>query len=143
MRFKIPPTLKAILLGSVIGGVGSVVLSLTLEPEISELRMGQYGLFIGLIASSTATSIITASSPNKDQSKPELTPNKLDSKPDFNPILAEIVIKATNNHLNALLPGSPEYFEALELYGKLLLGNSDTPNTNSKKSKTSHHAQGA
>ena len=37
MRLKIPPTLKAILLGSVIGGVSSVLLSLTLEPEISEV----------------------------------------------------------------------------------------------------------
>jgi hypothetical protein len=143
MRLKIPQTLKAILLGSVIGGVSSVLLSLTLEPEISEVRMGQYGAFIGLIASATATATLTPSTRKDDQLKPDTNPNKLDSKPDFNPILAEIVIKATNNHLNALLPGSPEYFEALELYGKLLLGNSDTPNTNTPKTKTSHHVQGA
>jgi hypothetical protein len=136
-------SLKAILIGSVIGGVSSVLLSLTLEPEISEVRMGQYGLFIGLIASSVTSVTLTPSTRKDDQSKPELPPNKPDSKPDFNPILGEIVIKATNNHLNALLPGSPEYFEALELYGKLLLGNSGTPNTNTPKNKTSHHAQGA
>jgi gas vesicle protein len=136
-------SLKAILIGSVIGGISSVLLSLTLEPEISEVRMGQYGLFIGLIASSVTSVILTPSTRKDDQSKPELTPNKPDSKPEFNPILTEIVIKATNNHLNALLPGSPEYFEALELYGKLLLGNSGTPNTNTPKNKTSHHAQGA
>jgi len=105
--------------------------------------MGQYGAFIGLIASATATATLTPSTRKDDQLKPDTNPNKLDSKPDFNPILAEIVIKATNNHLNALLPGSPEYFEALELYGKLLLGNSDTPNTNTPKTKTSHHVQGA
>ena len=136
-------SLKAILIGSVIGGVSSVLLSLTLEPEISEVRMGQYGLFIGLIASATATATLTASNPNKPQSNPDSTPNKLDSKTDFNPILGELIQKATENHLNALLPGSPEYFEALELYGKLLLGNSGTPNTNTPKNKTSHHAQGA
>jgi hypothetical protein len=136
-------SLKAILIGSVIGGISSVLLSLTLEPEISEVRMGQYGLFIGLIASATATATLTASNPNKPQSNPDSTPNKLDSKTDFNPILGELIQKATENHLNALLPGSPEYFEALELYGKLLLGNSGTPNTNTPKTKTSHHAQGA
>ncbi len=147
-------SLKAILIGSVIGGISSVLLSLTLEPEISEVRMGQYGLFIGLIASATATATLTASNPNKPQSNPDSTPNKLDSNPDstpnkldsktdFNPILGELIQKATENHLNALLPGSPEYFEALELYGKLLLGNSGTPNTNTPKNKTSHHAQGA
>jgi hypothetical protein len=136
-------SLKAILIGSVIGGISSVLLSLTLEPEISEVRMGQYGLFIGLIASATATATLTASNPNKPQSNPDSTPNKLDSKTDFNPILGELIQKATENHLNALLPGSPEYFEALELYGKLLLGNSGTPNTNTPKNKTSHHAQGA
>ncbi|MEL0594278.1 MAG: hypothetical protein U1V55_07635 [Planktothrix rubescens PR222] len=140
---EILSSLKAILIGSVIGGISSVLLSLTLEPEISEVRMGQYGLFIGLIASSVTSVILTPSTRKDDQSKPELPPNKPDSKPDFNPILGEIVIKATNNHLNALLPGSPEYFEALELYGKLLLGNSGTPNTNTPKNKTSHHAQGA
>jgi hypothetical protein len=143
MRFKIPPTLKAILLGSVIGGVSSVLLSLTLEPEISELRMGQYGLFIGLIASATATATLTPSTRKDDQSKPELTPNKQPLKTDFNPILGELIQKATENHLNALLPGSPEYFEALELYGKLLSGENGTPNTNTTKSKTSHHVQGA
>ena len=143
MRLKIPSTLKAILLGSVIGGVSSVLLSLTLEPEISELRMGQYGAFIGLIASATATATLTPSTRKDDQSKPELTPNKQPLKTDFNPILGELIQKATENHLNALLPGSPEYFETLELYGKLLLGNSDTPNTNTPKTKTSHHAQGA
>jgi hypothetical protein len=140
---EILSSLKAILIGSVIGGISSVLLSLTLEPEISEVRMGQYGLFIGLIASATATATLTASNPNKPQSNPDSTPNKLDSKTDFNPILGELIQKATENHLNALLPGSPEYFEALELYGKLLLGNSGTPNTNTPKNKTSHHAQGA
>ena len=143
MRLKIPPTLKAILLGSVIGGVSSVLLSLTLEPEISEVRMGQYGAFIGLIASASTTSLISGSGTNKDQSKPELTPNKQPLKTDFNPILGELIQKATENHLNALLPGSPEYFEALELYGKLLSGENGTPNTNTPKTKTSHHVQGA
>ena len=143
MRFKIPPTLKAILLGSVIGGVGSVVLSLTLEPEVSEVRMGQYGAFIGLIASAVAVTTITASSPNKDQSKPDYTPNKPEFKPDYNPILVEMIQKATENHLNRLQPGSPEYFEALELYGKVLSGENGTPNTNTTKTKTSHHVQGA
>jgi len=142
MGFKLPQTLKAILLGSVIGGVSSVLLSLTLEPEISELRMGQYGLFIGLIASSVTSATLTPSTRKDDQLKPDYTPNKLDSKPDFNPILAEIVIKATNNHLNALLPGSPEYFEALELYGKLLSGENGTPNTNTPKTKTLHRNDG-
>lgn len=143
MKLKIPPTLKAILIGSVIGGVSSVLLSLTLESEVSEVRMGQYGAFIGLIASAVATATLTASNPNKPQSNPDFTPNKLDSKTDFNPILGELIQKATENHLNALLPGSSEYFEALELYGKLLSGENSTPNTNTPKTKTSHHAQGA
>jgi len=143
MKLKIPPTLKSILLGSVIGGVSSVLLSLTLEPEVSEIRMGQYGAFIGLIASATTTATLTASNPNKNQSKGDFIPNKLDAKPDYSPILGELIQKATENHLNALLPGSPEYFEALELYGKLLSGENGTPNTNTPKTKTSHHVQGA
>jgi hypothetical protein len=136
-------SLKAILIGSVIGGVSSVLLSLTLEPEISEVRMGQYGLFIGLIASSVTSVTLTPSTRKDDQSKPELTPNKQPLKTDFNPILGELIQRATENHLNCLQPGSPEYFEALELYGKVLSGENNPPPTNTPKTKTSHHTQGA
>ncbi len=140
---KILEPVKAILLGTMIGGVSSVLLSLTLEPEISELRMGQYGLFIGLIASSTATSIITASSPNKDQSKPDYTPNKPELKPDFSLVLGELIQRSAENHLNALLPGTPEYYTALDLYWKTLSGENDTSNTNTQKTKTLHRNDGA
>lgn len=143
MKFNLHPSLSTILAGTAIGAVGSVLLSLTLEPEISEIRMGQYGAFIGLIASATSVAMITDNIGNKDQSKGDSNPNKIDSKTDFNPILAEIVQKATENHLNALRPGSSEYFEALELYGKMLSGENTTPPTNSKKPKSSHHAQRA
>jgi len=142
MRFKLPQTLKAIMVGTVIGGISSVLLSLTLEPEISEVRMGQYGGFIGLIASSTTTALLAVTTRNNTQSKPDYTSNKSDSKPDFNLVLGELIQRATENHLNCLQPGSPEYFEALELYGKLLSGENGTPNINTQKTKTSHHAQG-
>lgn len=133
MNLKIPETVKAILAGTTLGAIGSVILSLTLEPEISEMRMGQYGAFIGLIASATTTATITANNDNKDQSKGDFNPNKLPSETDFNPILADIVKKSAENHLNALQPGSSEYFKALELYGNLLSGENNPPPTNSKK----------
>lgn len=140
MKLKIPLTLKSILLGSVIGGVSSILLSLTLEPEVSESRMGQYGAFIGLIASSVSVATITASGINKDQSKGDFIPNKHPQESENNPLLQELVRDAAENHLNNLQPGSSEYFSALELYGKLLSGENSPPPTNSKKSKTSHHA---
>ena len=142
MRLKIPQTLKAIILGSVIGGVSSVLLSLTLEPEISEVRMGQYGAFIGLIASASTTSLISGSSTNKDQSKPDYTPNKPELKPDFSLVLGELIQRSAENHLNALLPGSPEYYTALDMYWKTLSGENDTPNTNTQKTKTLHRNDG-
>jgi hypothetical protein len=142
MRLKIPPTLKAILLGSVIGGVSSVLLSLTLEPEISEVRMGQYGAFIGLIASASTTSLISGSGTNKDQSKTDYTPNKPELKPDFSLVLGELIQRSAENHLNALLPGSPEYYTALDMYWKTLSGENDTPNTNTQKTKTLHRNDG-
>lgn len=140
---KIPEPVKAIMVGTVIGGLSSVLLSLTLEPEISEVRMGQYGGFIGLIASSTTTALLAITTRNNTQSNKETSPNKSDSKPDFNLVLGELIQRATENHLNCLQPGSPEYFEALELYGKVLSPESTTPNTNTQKIKTSHHVQGA
>ena len=143
MRFKIPPTLKAILLGSVIGGVSSVLLSLTLEPEISEVRMGQYGAFIGLIASSVTSATLTASGINKAQSKSDFNPNKHPQASENNPLLQELVRDAAENHLNSLQPGSSEYFSALELYGKMLSVENNPPPTNTPKTKTSHHSQGA
>ena len=140
---KILEPVKAILLGTMVGGVSSVLISLTLEPEISEIRMGQYGLIVGLIASSVSTTINTITDRNSTQSKPDYTPNKPELKPDFSLVLGELIQRSAENHLNALLPGSPEYFEALELYGKLLSGENGTPNTNTPKTKTSHHVQGA
>lgn len=139
---KIPEPVKAIMVGTVIGGISSVLLSLTLEPEISEVRMGQYGGFIGLIASSTTTALLAITTRNNTQSNKETSPNRSDPKPDFNLVLGELIQRATENHLNCLQPGSPEYFEALELYGKVLSPESTTPNTNTQKTKTSHHAQG-
>lgn len=139
---KILEPVKAIILGTVIGGISSVMLSLTLEPEISEFRMGQYGGFIGLIASSATSAILAAASPNNTQSNKEIDPNKLDSKPDFNLILGELIQRSAESHLNALPPGSPEYYTALDLYWKTLSGENPTPNTNTQKSKTLHRNDG-
>lgn len=140
---KIPEPVKAIFLGTVISVVSSVTLSLTLEPEISEVRMGQYGGFIGLIASSTTTALLAITTRNNSQSNKEIDPNKSDSKPDFNLVLGELIQRATENHLNCLQPGSPEYFEALELYGKVLSGENGTLNTDTQKTKTLHRNDGA
>lgn len=140
---KILEPVKAILLGTIVGGVSSVLLSLTLEPEISEVRMGQYGAFIGLIASSTTTAILTIATRNNSQSNKEIDTNKIDSKPDFSLVLGELIQRSAENHLNALLPGSPEYYTALDLYWKTLSGENDTPNTNTQKTKTLHRNNGA
>ena len=140
---KILEPVKAILLGTIVGGVSSVLLSLTLEPEISEVRMGQYGTFIGLIASSTTTAILTIATRNNSQSNKEIDTNKIDSKPDFSLVLGELIQRSAENHLNALLPGSPEYYTALDLYWKTLSGENDTPNTNTQKTKTLHRNDGA
>jgi len=133
MNLKIPETVKAILAGTTLGAIGSVMLSLTLEPEISESRMGQYGAFIGLIASASSVAIVQGSNAINNRQNANLHPNKLPSETDFNPILADIVKKSAENHLNALQPGSSEYFKALELYGNLLSGENNPPPTNSKK----------
>lgn len=142
MDIKIPEPVKAILVGTVIGGISSVLLSLTLEPEISEVRMGQYGGVIGLIASSTTTALLAITTRNNSQSNKEIDTNKSDSKPDFNLILGELIQKSAENHLNALPPGSPEYYTALDLYWKTLSGENGTPNTNTQKSKTLHRNDG-
>lgn len=139
MKLNLPQTLNAILTGTTLGAIGSVMLSLTLEPEISEIRMGQYGAFIGLIASATSVATITASGINRAQLKGDSNPNKHPQQLENNPLLQELVRDAAENHLNSLQPGSSEYFEALELYGKMVLPENATPSTNSKKSKTSHH----
>ena len=139
---KILEPVKAILLGTMIGGVSSVLISLTLEPEISEIRMGQYGLIVGLIASSVSTTINTITDRNSTQSKPDYTPNKPELKPDFSLVLGELIQRSAENHLNALLPGSPEYYTALDLYWKTLSGENDTPNTNTQKTKTLHRNDG-
>ena len=143
MDIKIPEPVKAIMIGTMIGGLSSVLISLTLEPEVSEVRMGQYGGFIGLIASSTTTAILTIATRNNSQSNKEIDPNKSDPKPDFNLILGELIQRSAENHLNALLPGSPEYYTALDLYWKTLSGENDTPNTNTQKTKTLHRNDGA
>ena len=142
MDIKISEPVKAIMVGTVISGLSSVLLSLTLEPEISEVRMGQYGGFIGLIASSTTTALLAITTRNNTQSKPDYRPNKSDPNPGFSIVFGELIQRATENHLNCLQPGSSEYFEALELYGKVLSGENGTPNINTQKTKTSHHAQG-
>ena len=139
---KILEPVKAILLGTMVGGVSSVLISLTLEPEISEIRMGQYGLIVGLIASSVSTTINTITDRNSTQSKPDYTPNKPELKPDFSLVLGELIQRSAENHLNALLPGSPEYYTALDLYWKTLSGENDTPNTNTQKTKTLHRNDG-
>ena len=139
---KILEPVKAILLGTMIGGVSSVLISLTLEPEISEIRMGQYGLIVGLIASSVSTTINTITDRNSTQSKPDYTPNKPELKPDFSLVLGELIQRSAENHLNALLPGSPEYYTALDMYWKTLSGENDTPNTNTQKTKTLHRNDG-
>ena len=133
MNLKIPETVKAILAGTTLGAIGSVILSLTLEPEISEMRMGQYGAFIGLIASATTTATITANNDNKDQSKGDFNPNKHPQQLENKPFLQELVKDAAEKHLDALQPGSSEYFKALELYGNLLSGENNPPPTNLKK----------
>lgn len=143
MNLKIPETVKAILAGTTLGAIGSVMLSLTLEPEISEIRMGQYGAFIGLLSSATAVSLVVGSSRNNESEKSILNPNKHPQQSGNNPLLQELVRDAAENHLNSLQPGSSEYFSALELYGKMLSGENAPPPTNSKKSKTSHRNQGA
>ena len=139
---KILEPVKAILLGTMVGGVSSVLISLTLEPEISEIRMGQYGLIVGLIASSVSTTINTITDRNSTQSKPDYTPNKPELKPDFSLVLGELIQRSAENHLNALLPGSPEYYTALDMYWKTLSGENDTPNTNTQKTKTLHRNDG-
>ena len=139
---KIPEPVRAIFLGTAISVVSSVMLSLTLEPEISEVRMGQYGGFIGLIASSTTTALLAITTRNNSQSNKEISPNKSDLKPDFNLLLGELIQRATENHINCLQPGSPEYFEALELYGKVLSGENSPPHTNTPKTKTLHRNDG-
>ncbi|ADZ31636.1 hypothetical protein PaVLD_ORF129L [Planktothrix phage PaV-LD] len=143
MDIKIPEPVKAIMIGTMIGGLSSVLISLTLEPEVSEVRMGQYGGFIGLIASSTTTAILVVATRNNSQSNKEIDTNKIDSKPDFSLVLGELIQRSAENHLNALLPGSPEYYTALDLYWKTLSGENDTPNTNTQKTKTLHRNDGA
>lgn len=143
MDIKIPEPVKAIMIGTMIGGLSSVLISLTLEPEVSEVRMGQYGGFIGLIASSTTTAILVIAGRNNSQSNKEIGPNKSDPKPDFSLVLGELIQRSAENHLNALLPGSPEYYTALDLYWKTLSGENDTPNTNTQKTKTLHRNDGA
>lgn len=143
MDIKIPEPVKAIMIGTMIGGLSSVLISLTLEPEVSEVRMGQYGGFIGLIASSTTTAILVVATRNNSQSNKEIDTNKIDSKPDFSLVLGELIQRSAENHLNALLPGSPEYYTALDLYWKTLSGENDTPNTNTQKTKTLHRNNGA
>ncbi|HEY9866939.1 MAG TPA: hypothetical protein V6D21_22385 [Candidatus Obscuribacterales bacterium] len=140
MKLKLPPILSPILTGTVVAAIGSVLLSLTLESEVSEVRMGQYGGFIGLLSSASAVAV--GSNRNNEPENQAITPKKPEAKTDFNPILGELIQKATENHLNALQPGSPEYFATLELYGKLLSGENGTPDTNTQKLKTSHRNNG-
>ena len=132
MKLNLPQTLNAILTGTTLGAVSSVMLSLTLEPQISESRMGQYGAFIGLIASATSVAMVQGSSRNNTKENRILHPNKQPSKSDLNPILRDIIRNAAENHLNALQPGSDGYFQTLELYGNLLSGENSPPPTNLK-----------
>lgn len=141
MKIKLPQTLNAILAGTALGAVGSVMLSLTLEPEISEVRMGQYGAFIGLIASATSVAIATGSDSYKRSENAKLPGNKSTQQSGSNTFLQELVKDAAEKHLNRLQPGSLEYFEALELYGKMVLPENDTLPTNNEKPQALHHIQ--
>lgn len=133
MKLNLPKSLNTILLGAAVGAVSSVMLSLTLEPEISEVRMGQYGGFIGLIASATSVAILTGSNTNKQPENTKTTTYKTPQQLNNNSFLQELVKDAAEKHLNRLQPGSSEYFEALELYGKMVLPENDTLPTNPKK----------
>lgn len=143
MELKIPPILSSIITATAVGVVGSVLLSLTLEPEVSEVRMGQYGGFIGLISGASAVAVAVGSNRNNEPRNEDIIPKKLEAKTDFNPILGDLIRKSAESHLNALLPGSSEYFEALELYGKLLSGDSATLPTNTQETKNLHRSNGA
>lgn len=57
MKLNLPQTLNAILVGTALGAICGVFLA-TLEPEISQTKMSQYGAFIGLIASATSVSMV-------------------------------------------------------------------------------------
>ncbi len=133
MKLNLLKSLNTILLGAAVGAVSSVMLSLTLEPEISEVRMGQYGGFIGLIASATSVAILTGSNTNKQPENTKTTTYKTPQQLNNNSFLQELVRDAAEKHLNRLQPGSSEYFEALELYGKMVLPENDTLPTNPKK----------
>lgn len=143
MKLNLPQILNAILAGTALGAIGSVMLSLTLEPEISEIRMGQYGAFIGLLSSASTVALVVGSSRTNESENAIFNRNKHPQQSEKKPLLQELVRDAAENHLNSLVPGSSEYFSALELYGKMLSGENAPPPTNSKKSKTSHRNQGA
>ena len=142
MKISLPQELKAILVGTVLGGVSSVLLSLTLEPEVSESRMGQYGGFIGLISAATSTAIMAVSNRKDSDKNTQLTPYNPPQELNFQDVLIQTVNDGIQKHLDALQPGSPEYSEALELYSRVLPVKNDPLPTNNQKSKILHHRQG-
>lgn len=142
MKISLPQELKAILVGTVLGGVSSVLLSLTLEPEISESRMGQYGGFIGLISSAVSTAVMAVSNQKNSNKNIEATPNNSSQQLNLQDILINVVSEGVQKHLDSLQPGSPDYFKTLETYGKVLIHENTPPPTNTQKSKIPHHKQG-
>jgi hypothetical protein len=104
--------------------------------------MGQYGAFIGLICSATSVALVLSEQRISNGQKQQINPDNIPSKIDFSPLLAEIVQKAAEKHLDALQPGSSEYFETLEMYGRLLSEEITPSPTSTRKMRTSHHRQG-
>ena len=125
--------LKSIGLGVVVGVLSSVCLSLTLEEEVSEARMGLYGGFISLIAASTSVAADSYIKRNNQEEKAVLPPAKNQATEELQHLIAQIVINGFENHLNALQVGSPEYQKALESYGSLLIAKTFPPSTKADK----------
>lgn len=125
--------------GTALGTVASVLLSLTLEPEVSESRMAQYGGFIGLVSSSVVAALMSSKNSNQ---KTVLEPHNRQPNLGFSTILTQTITNGIQNHLDSLQPGSPEYLKALELYGQVLSAENATLPTNTRKSQNIHHNQG-
>ncbi|MCF3608733.1 hypothetical protein [Planktothrix agardhii] len=57
IKLNLPQTLNCILLGTALGAICGVFLSI-FEPEISQTKMARYGALIGLITSTASVSMV-------------------------------------------------------------------------------------
>ena len=57
MKLNLPQTLNCILLGSALGAICGLSISM-FDPEVSRIKIAPYGAFIGLISSITSVSTV-------------------------------------------------------------------------------------